>query len=302
MTAALSNLSWSERLNFLVTNRLPRRWLTQLVGWFSQIDNPLLARISIRVWQFFVDDLRLDESPEQHYRSLRDCFIRPLKPGMRPVAADPAVVTSPCDAIVGAHGRVQNGEVFQAKGFPYALADLIPDPAVQARYQDGVFVTLRLKSSMYHRFHAPTDCRVRRIDYISGDTWNVNPIALKVVERLFCRNERAVVSLELPDPEESITLVPVAAILVASMRFHALGENLDIRAQGNNRFTCDAEYKKGDEMGYFQHGSTIIAFANRRFSLHPTLQEGQRINLGQPLLIRSPEVEPATYPSSVERE
>ena len=84
-------------------------------------------------------------------------------------------------------------------------------------YRGGQFATLRLTSSMYHRFHAPYDCRVEQVNYISGDTWNVNPIALKRVERLFCKNERAVIRCRLPSGA-LLTLVPVAAILVASIR------------------------------------------------------------------------------------
>ena len=74
----------------------------------------------------------------------------------------------------------------------YACEDLLGDPELVERYRDGRYVTLRLTSSMYHRFHAPHDCRVEQVTYISGDTWNVNPIALKRVEKLFCKNERAV--------------------------------------------------------------------------------------------------------------
>ena len=83
------------------------------------------------------------------------------------------------------------------------------------RYRDGCYVTLRIAASMYHRFHAPYDSRVRRVTYISGDTFNVNPIALKRVERLFCRNERALIRMELTPSQHLITLVPVAAVLVA---------------------------------------------------------------------------------------
>ena len=79
--------------------------------------------------------------------------------------------------MVGACGRIEGTTVFQAKGFPYELKDLIPDASLLAKYRDGLFVTLRLKSSMYHRFHAPLDCRVQKLTYVSGDTWNVNPIA-----------------------------------------------------------------------------------------------------------------------------
>ena len=111
--------------------------------------------------------------------------------------SNPAVLTSPCDGIIGASGRVLDGTVLQAKGFPYPVADLLGDPELAARYRNGSYVTLRLTSSMYHRFHAPYDLRVERVTYISGDTWNVNPIALKRIERLFCKNERAAIECRL---------------------------------------------------------------------------------------------------------
>ena len=110
---------------------------------------------------------------------------------------DPAVLVSPCDAIVGASGTVDDGQVLQIKGFPYALADLLCDADAGGTFRDGCYVTLRLTSSMYHRFHAPYDCRVESVTHISGDTWNVNPIALRRVERLFCKNERAVIRTTL---------------------------------------------------------------------------------------------------------
>ena len=97
---------------------------------------------------------------------------------------------------------------------------LVPDPFGPTQdtsaFRDGVYVTLRLTSSMYHRFHAPHDGRVEHVTYLSGDTWNVNPMALARVERLFCRNERAVLRARLEVGGHSIALVPVAAILAAS--------------------------------------------------------------------------------------
>ncbi len=93
--------------------------------------------------------------------------------------------------------------------------------ALVEAHRDGRYITLRLTSSMYHRFHAPYDCRIEQVSYITGDTWNVNPIALKRVERLFCKNERAVIRTRLAGGEV-LTLVPVAAILVASIRLRFL--------------------------------------------------------------------------------
>jgi phosphatidylserine decarboxylase len=258
------------------------------MGRFSRIESPLLTRLSIAVWQRFADDLRLQDAKQQRFRSLQECFTRQLKPGLRPVDARPEIVTSPCDAIVGACGRIKGNQLFQAKGFHYALEDLIPDPQLAAKYRNGRFVTLRLKSSMYHRFHAPVDCRVRQVNYISGDTWNVNPIALKRVEKLFCKNERAVLELETGKPGHSLTLVPVAAILVASMKFHFLPEPLDLRYRGANRIPCDAGFQKGEEMGYFQHGSTIIVFASGQYQLCPGIADGRPIKMGEALLSGHP--------------
>jgi phosphatidylserine decarboxylase len=231
--------------------------------------------------------LDLSESKETEFKSLRDCFIRELKPGARTIDERENIVTSPCDAIFGACGQIQGTQVFQAKAYPYELSDLIPDRLLQEKYRDGTFVTLRLKSSMYHRFHAPLDCEVKKVNYISGDTWNVNPIALERIEKLFCKNERAVLELHLNQQTGSITLVPVAAILVASMKFHCINETLDLKYKGPNIITCDAKYQKGDEMGYFQHGSTIIVFASKAFRLCEGLSTGDRISMGQALLVSS---------------
>ena len=128
---------------------------------------------------------------------------------------------------------------------------------------------------MYHRFHAPYDCRVEQVTYVSGDTWNVNPIALKRIERLFCKNERAIIRCRLPSGP-LITLVPVAAILVASIRLHFVDVLLHLRYRGPNTIPCDATLRKGEEMGWFQHGSTMIAFAPPGVQLCAGLRQGER--------------------------
>ena len=282
-TRPVDRLTPVERLNFLVTNRLPRRWLTLFMGRFSRIENPLVRSLSIGCWRLFADDLRLGEAKKRRFTSMHDCFIRELKPGARPVDTDQAGLTSPCDAVVGAFGDVDGLEVIQAKGFPYTLDEPLCDAERAEACRDGRFITLRLKSSMYHRFHAPCDGRISSVNYISGDTWNVNPVALKVVERLFCRNERAVLSLET-EAHGPVTLVAVAAILVASLRIHGIREVLDLRYEGPNRIGCDLSALKGDELGYFQHGSTIILLVPRDFQFVDSVLKGRTIRMGEPLM------------------
>jgi len=275
-------LAW-EDLNFLLTNRIPRRFANRFIGWFSQLEHPLLARTSIGIWRLFAD-LDLSESKTQRFESLHACFTRELKDGARPVDFDPRVMTSPCDAIVGASGSVDGHVLVQAKGFSYTLRDLLIDPQLVDHYVDGLYVTLRLTSSMYHRFHAPHDCSIERVIYIPGDTWNVNPIALKRVPKLFCKNERAIMPMVFRESRLMVTLVPVAAILVASIRLHFLPMLLSANYQGDAEIPCNASFNKGQELGWFQHGSTIIVFAPKGFTFCDSVREGSTIRVGQPLM------------------
>jgi phosphatidylserine decarboxylase len=202
------------------------------------------------------------------------------------VDPDPAVTVSPSDGIIGAFGTIRDGELYQIKGAPYSLIDLVADPALVAAHRNGKFITLRLTSSMYHRFHAPHDAHVEHVTLIHGDTWNVNPIALKRVERLFCKNERAVIRTHLKTGE-AFTIVPVAAILVASIRLHFLDLVLSGQTTGPLQFPCDVNVTKGEELGWFEHGSTIILLAPEHFEFSDNVAEWQRIRAGE-ALFRNP--------------
>jgi len=285
--AAISRVVQQEDLNFLLTNRIPRRFATLFVGWLSKIENPLISVPAIALWRLFCD-VDLKDARTTRYRSLHECFTRQLKEGARPLDPDPATLVSPSDGIVGASGKVIAGECLQAKGFAYTLMDLLADRALVRQYQHGAYVTLRLTAGMYHRFHAPADCEVEHVSYISGDTWNVNPIAVQRIENLFCKNERAVIRLKLQPSGHIITLVPVAAILVASIRLNFLDVLLHLRYRGPNHIPCAAQLKRGEEMGWFQHGSTIIAFVPPGVRLADGLAPGTTVRMGQPLFRLDP--------------
>jgi phosphatidylserine decarboxylase len=272
-----------EDINFLLTNRIPRRLATQLVGWLSQVEQPLVRDASIGLWRLF-SDVDLSEAKKTHFRSMHDCFTRELKEGARPIDPRPEIMVSPCDAVVGACGEIAGTRLYQAKGFPYTLDDLLCDGDLVEACRNGRYVTLRLTAGMYHRFHAPHDCHVDRVTYVSGDTWNVNPIALKRVERLFCKNERAVIRATLKANGDSVALVLVAAVLVASIRLHFLDVLLNLKHRGPNVIDCDASFHKGDELGWFQHGSTAIVFAPDGYALCDDVREGARIRMGEPLM------------------
>jgi phosphatidylserine decarboxylase len=137
---------------------------------------------------------------------------------------------------------------------------------------------------MYHRFHAPYNCTVEHVSYIPGDTWNVNPASLKRIPRLYCRNERAVIRLVLDGSGEVVTLVAVAAILVAGIRLRFLDLLINSGCRETTELPCHAPLGKGEEMGWFEHGSTIIALAPRGVALAAGVAEGARMRMGRPLM------------------
>lgn len=277
----LARLGAQEDLNFLLTNRIPRMAATRLMGRISRIRSRRFTAAAIWLWRRFTD-LDLSEAQASQFESIHDCFTRALKPGSRPIDQSPGTWCSPSDALLGASGVIEDGVVLQAKGMPYSLAELVGPTVDLAPFEQGHYTTLRLTSAMYHRFHAPCDLRLEHVTYISGDTWNVNPIALARVERLFCRNERAVLRARAADGTP-LLIIPVAAVLVASLRLHAVDVRLHLRYRGPNEIPVDARYARGQEMGWFEHGSTIIVVTPKGFAPLDSRRMGEELRMGEVL-------------------
>src|SRR5258706_12934374 len=134
----ISALTQQEDLHFLLTNRIPRAALTRFVGWFSQIEQPLIRDLSIACWRLF-SDLDLSEARKTTFKSLHDCFTRELKPGSRSPDPDPSIVVSPCDAIIGAFGPIADTELFQINEASYSLLDLLGEPGLVDAHRNGRF-------------------------------------------------------------------------------------------------------------------------------------------------------------------
>lgn len=270
-------------INFALTNRLPRALCTIAFGRLSRVRSRWLASVLIAVWKRF-SDLDLSDALRSDFDSLHACFTRELQPGARSISQEAGTLSSPCDAIVGAHGVVNDMAMLQAKGMPYRLDELLGSAASAEQYRGATYVTLRLTAQMYHRFHSPADCQISQVDYVSGDCWNVNPPALARVSRLFCRNERAVLHCRLTDTGERVALVAVAAILVASIRLRFADVLLHLRYRGTNPIICNHQAHRGEELGWFEHGSTIIVLAPPGWQLAAPHGSGTQIRMGEVLL------------------
>lgn len=277
-------MSIQGTLIYAVTSYVPRRLVTRFMGWFSKLEQPLVRDVSVSVWRRF-GGLDLSDAAPVAYPSLHSVFTRGLVPGARPFDPDEQVVASPSDGIVVGAGLVNAGTLIQAKGHTYSLAELLCDPARAALHEGAYYVTLRLTPAMYHRFHAPARARIHHVTYVAGDTFNTHPAALARVPRLYCRNERAVLHTSLADGA-ALTLVPVAAVLVASIRLHFLDVTLHLRYAGPNQLPCDATAEKGEELGWFEHGSTIVVLAPRGAQLAPGVELGRELRAGQALFRR----------------
>src|SRR6516164_1431992 len=200
-----------EDIRFLLESHISRQPANRFFGWFSQIEAPLVARASIAIWRLFAD-LDMSEARTQRFTSLHACFMRELKHGTRPVDRDPDILTSPCDAIVGACGRIDGNELIQAKGFPYTLQELLIDPQLVQLYRDGQYVTLRLTQKHVSPLPRPArlhrrqgHLRIRR--HVERQSNRAQPHC-----QIVCMNERAVIRTVLRPSGIVVTLVPVAAI------------------------------------------------------------------------------------------
>ena len=276
-------LAANERLNFALTNRLPRRAVSRLMGRVATAENRLVSAPAIAAFRFFCAP-DLSEARKSEFRSLRDCFIRELAPGRRPVDRRPDTLVSPSDGIVVAAGTVASGQMLQVKGSTYPLAELLRDARGAAALEGGSYATLRLTAGMYHRFHAPQDGRLAEVAHVPGDAWNVNPPALARIPRLYCRNERAILRFELSAGGPAVTLVAVAAILVAGIRIHGVSLPGGRAPRAPWRIACDLTRAKGEELGWFEHGSTIVVLAPRGVSLDPGVREGLTTRMGAALM------------------
>jgi phosphatidylserine decarboxylase len=284
LRALLTGLVEHERLNFVLTNRIPRRALTRFMGWFSKIELPLIRACSIAIFRLICAP-NLAEAKKRTFKSLHECFIRELKAGARSIDCSPNILVSPCDGIVGASGPIRDTTLLQVKGSPYSLPELVRDPELANLYRHGSYVTLRLTAGMYHRFHAPYDGCTEQVIYIPGDAWNVNPPALKRIDGLYCQNERAVLSLRLAGEQRPLALVAVAAVLVAGIRLHCLDLPFERNSIAPTVLPCRAQFARGDELGWFEHGSTILVLAPAGFRLCANISDGALIKMGQPLLL-----------------
>jgi phosphatidylserine decarboxylase len=264
---------------------LPRNLLSRAVGRFAAVRLPrALVRAEILAFARAVGvDLTEVRDPLGSFASLQEFFTRALREGVRPV--DPArdALVSPCDGAFGECGIVRGGQLFQLKGRPYGLRELLGSGEDAARFDGGQYATLYLSPRDYHRFHAPCAARVERVTYLPGTLWPVNRIGLEGVDGLFAQNERICAFMRAAPGDAFLCLVAVGATLVGKVRvcFDALETNLPGAREIRRSYPGGVALAKAEEWGRFEFGSTLVLLAEPGRVLLEAPLPGTPVRLGE---------------------
>jgi phosphatidylserine decarboxylase len=255
---------------------VPKRLLSRLTGMWMRV--PLFWPLKVPLLRGFARAFGIDageaELPLSAYHSLDDFFTRKLKPGLRPVEG-PWV--HPADSRLTERGRIQQGQLIQAKGWTYSAAEFLGDAELAKLYVDGTYLTYYLCPADYHRVHAPTSGQLTSACHIPGMLWPVNQWSVTNIRRLFCLNERVV--LNFTSPQGRWSLVMVGATNVGYMTIThdpSIATNRWLwHAPTNRAYAPPIAIQAGDELGMFHLGSTVICLFEK--GLLPRVSEGPSV-------------------------
>lgn len=268
-----------NRFFFTMLHVLPQKWLSRQAARFA------CSKWSRGIIPWFARRYRIAvneaEKDWRDYGSLADFFARKLKPGLRPVCGSADSVVSPVDATISQMGTIREGRLIQAKGVDYSVEQLLGDQTKARIFAKGEFITLYLSPQDYHRIHSPITGRITGYVYWPGKLFPVNDLGVKGIPGLFVRNERVITYLE--SEMGTVAVVKVGAIIVGSVRlaYAPLVSNRGLAAEA----VCleDGPFVgKGEELGHFQFGSTVILlFEPQCIDWRAGLEPGVRVNMGE---------------------
>ena len=281
----------SDTLKILLQHLLPKRHLTVFAG---RVAGAQGSELTPRLIRWFVRKYGVDMSEAENpditsYTSFNDFFTRPLKAGARPLAA--ADFICPVDGAISQLGAIDDEHIVQAKGHRFTTTELVGgDTALAAEFRHGSFANLYLSPRDYHRLHMPCDGTLTRMIYVPGALFSVNPVTARGVPKLFARNERVVCVFESPD-HGAFAMVLVGATIVGSIATIWHGVVNPTRTGKMSEWTYADQtitLKKGEEMGRFLLGSTIVMlFRQDTIAFNPDWAPERPVRLGEMMGSRS---------------
>lgn len=264
---------------------VPKNLLSRVVGRLARLRRPRWLVVSIQRWFVRRYGLVMEEAsrPLEEYGSLLDLFTRTLKEGVRPIAAGEGTLVSPVDAAVGAHGEIRGGRLIQAKGLDYALSALLGSQEEAEAMEGGHFATLYLAPTDYHRIHSPVDGRIVATTYLPGTLWPVNGEAVSRIPSLFAVNERVATKIEVGGGVVHVVMVGATNVGSIRLSYEDLVTNRPGGRLETRRHERGLPVARGDELGVFELGSTVILLTSPGAFQSDPLEEGRPVRLGERL-------------------
>lgn len=263
--------------------------LSRPLGWLSdrRFPSPIVdAAVATFTRAFGVD---LSEAAERSWPTFNAFFTRRLRDGARPVCREADVLTSPTDSRVDQIGPVPaDGQLTQVKGKTYSVEELLGDPEPAALFRGGVAATLYLSPGMYHRVHSPVDGTVQAVRHLPGRLFPVNPLGTRRVDRLFAVNERVVVYLDSSLGPVALVMVGATVVGRIALAFTELVSSRRRHRRQHLRFPDPPRIRRGEEIGAFHLGSTVVLLAADPHLRSAGPDHGDLVRMGEPLLRRAP--------------
>lgn len=270
------NSIWMISLLYLFPKRLYTRCLGRFVHW------PISAKlIPWYIRHFRIDTMDLAKDVTE-YLSLGEFFTRSLHPTARPVTSHGIV--SPVDGRVSALGQITDGTLLQVKNQHFPLARLLGDAKATDvdAFDGGQYVTLYLSPKDYHRIHAPMPCRATRVVHVPGTLFPVNDLAVHHIHGLFHKNERTITYFDAESGPFALVKVGAAGVGTVRLRYAASPSQRSKRVTSTD---CSIEFEKGQELGFFQLGSTVVLLFSKRHPVSFTVAEGQSVRMGEQIAV-----------------
>jgi len=280
------DINVGDRLFAALQYLLPKHLLTRLIYALARCESAFIKNSLLRI---FLRGYRLNMNEAAQpdpfaYRSFNEFFTRALRPDARPLDASPAHIVSPVDGTVSQCGALENERLLQAKGRHYSLLELLGgDEQMASAYRGGSFACIYLAPYNYHRIHMPCEGSVRANLYVRGDLFSVNAATARAVPRVFARNERLICDFDTPFGRMAMILV--GALFVGSIETVHCGE---VNPPPRRRKApqpipgIGRTFQKGEELGRFNMGSTVILLFQRdHIAWDATLAPEATVQLGR---------------------
>ncbi|EER46352.1 phosphatidylserine decarboxylase [Actinobacillus minor NM305] len=286
---AYSVPTYGQRVKIALHYLLPQLTITRVAGWLAEQKWGAVTHFIIKLFakQYKVNLAEAEKSQASDYATFNEFFIRPLKADARPIVEDEKALALPADGRVSEFGHISDDRLIQAKGHYFNLDTLLAnDTEMAAKFKNGDFITTYLSPSDYHRVHMPCDATLRKMIYVPGELFSVNPFLAEHIPYLFARNERVI--CEFDTAFGPMVQILVGATVTASMSTVWAGVINPPRPNEVVEYYYETEgekaihLKKGQEMGAFRLGSTVInLFPQKTITFADNLHTGAVTRMGE---------------------